>query len=88
MRRLPHVGSTRLDLVVGPDGNVEFLLYISIEISDEKTAAAVLVVKPAFESAGNARAELLPRFGDLLPQQQRAADDRAGGAQTPESLHG
>src|SRR5439155_14119758 len=85
MRRLPHVGSTRLDLVVGSDGNIQFLLYISIEISDEKTAAAFLVFKPAFESAGNARAELLPRFRDLLPQQQRAADDRAGGAQDRKS---
>src|SRR5438270_358701 len=69
MRRLPQIGPTRLEPVVGPYGNVELLLGVAIEIANQKTAAAVLVGEPAFERAGDARAELLTRLGDLLGRQ-------------------
>src|SRR5260370_16680653 len=87
MRRLPQIGPTRLDPVVRPNGNVELLLGVAIEIANQKTAAAILVREPAFERADDARPELLTRFGDLLARQQHAAGDRASGPQTHESLH-
>src|SRR5260370_8469891 len=86
MRRLPQIGPTRLDPVVRPNGNVELLLGVAIEIANQKTAAAILVREPAFERADDARPELLTRFGDLLARQHHAPGDPATGAHTPEPL--
>ena len=82
MRRLPQVGAAGLDPVVGTDRNIEFLLRIAIEISDEKAASslslALVAGEPTLERAGNAGAEFLPRLGDAIwphnstpPTQQR-----------------
>ena len=87
MRRLAHVGPARLDLIIRPDGDVEFLLSVAIEVSNQKTAIPVLLIEPAFECARRARAKLLPRFRNLLAQEEHAAGEGAGGAQTYEFLH-
>src|SRR5204862_1430512 len=49
MRRLAQVGATRLDLVGRTDRNIELLGRVAIQVSDEKTAAAIVVVEPALE---------------------------------------
>ena len=88
VRGLAHVGPARLDSIVRPDGDVERLAVIAIEIPDEKAAAAVRVGEPALERAGDAGPELPLRFaGQLLRpssvvegrRNQHAAGDDGGG---------
>ena len=62
MRRLAQVGATRFDPVGRTDRNIQFLGRVAIQVSDEKTAAAIVVVEPALECAGDARTELLARL--------------------------
>src|SRR5262249_60948318 len=83
---LSHVRPAWFDAIIGTNGNIEFLLRIAVEISDEKTAAPILVNEPAFKGSGHTRAELLARLGDLLTQQQCAAGDGTGGAQDEDAV--
>src|SRR5206468_11424668 len=53
MRRLTVVGPARLDAIVRPDGNVDHLFQVAIEVADEEVDAAVGLVEPAFEGAGH-----------------------------------
>jgi hypothetical protein len=53
MRRLAEVGPAGFDAIVRADGDVDDLLQIAIEVSDEETDAAVGFVEPAFERAGH-----------------------------------
>src|SRR5207249_5811999 len=79
MRRLAHIGPARLDAVVGPWRNVEFLFRIAIEVADQDALCAVLVVIPALERRRHTRAAL----ADGLRQRQRArrlADSLLSGA--------
>src|SRR5437667_2154775 len=68
MRRLAHIGPARLDAVVGPWRNVEFLFRIAIEVADQDALGAVLFVIPALERRRHTRAAL----ADGLRQRQRA----------------
>jgi hypothetical protein len=77
----------RLDAIISSNRNIQFLLCVAIEVSDEKAPAAVWIVIPTLESAGNTCAELFARLGNLLTQQQSAADEGAGGAHHYRSLH-
>src|SRR5205809_3392895 len=79
MRRLAHIGPARLDAVVGPWRNVEFLFRIAIEVADQDALCAVLFVIPALERRRHTRAAL----ADGLRQRQWArclADSLLSGA--------
>src|SRR5262249_52118361 len=76
-----------VDTIIGGNGNIEFLLGVGVVISDQKNPGPILVNEPAFKGSGHTRAELLARLGDLLTQQQYAAGDGTGGAQTEDSFH-
>ena len=56
-------GSMRL---LGPIGNIDLERVVAIEIADEKGAAAVGVLAPALERAGDAGAELPARLARQL----------------------
>src|SRR5262245_19189598 len=58
MRRLSHVGATRVDVVVRSYRNVDRLVVVAIEVADEEIAGAIRSSEPAFKGAGDARAEL------------------------------
>src|SRR5258708_39615206 len=66
MRRLAHVWASGLDPIIGPDGDVQSLRRVPIEIADKKAAAAVWILEPAFERAGDAAPELPRRLAGQL----------------------
>src|SRR5215471_5338327 len=53
---LSLVGSSGINVVIRADRNVECLFLVSIEVTDEKTKTAVVVLEPAFKRAGDAGA--------------------------------
>src|SRR5439155_20607331 len=55
MGRLALIRPARVDAIVRSDGDIEFLLRVAIEVADEDADAAVLVVIPALERAGQGR---------------------------------
>src|SRR6185295_225061 len=61
-RRLTLIGTARLDPVVRPDRNVELLLRVAVEITDQRVGVAVLAEVPAFVRAGHTRAALADRL--------------------------
>jgi hypothetical protein len=62
MRRLAHVGSAWIDMVVWSNRNVDGLVVVAIQIPDEEIAGSVGSREPPFKCAGDARAELTERF--------------------------
>ena len=90
MRRLPHVGTAGIDVIVGPDRDVELLLLIAIVVTDQERARAVRVVVPALERARDTGAGAAARLGNRgwnLRRHKNAAGHQAGGAEEPESVH-
>src|SRR5581483_321751 len=89
VRRLSHVWTAGIDVVVGTDRNVDFLPRIPIVVAHQERAASILVVVPALERAGDAVTGAAARFGDrdLLGGNKNAASKDAGGAKEPESVH-
>src|SRR5439155_272611 len=49
MRRLTSIGTAGLDLIVWAGRNIEQLLLVSIEVTEQETIGAVRILKPAFE---------------------------------------
>jgi hypothetical protein len=49
VRRLSLVHSARLERVVGPDRNVDFLLVIPVHVPEDHVEAAIGIALPAFE---------------------------------------
>ena len=76
VRGLPHVGAARIDVIVRPDGHVERLAVIAIQVADEKDTAPVGIGEPPFKRTGDARAELPLR----LAWQLLARSEVEGGA--------
>src|SRR5206468_8394638 len=54
MRRLPAIGTAGIDVVVRPDRNVELLLLVAVEVSEQKAEGSVGVAEPSLECAGDA----------------------------------
>src|SRR5262249_38149398 len=84
VRRLSHIGTAWLDAIVGSRRKVEFLLRVAIEVSEQQTDAAVLVVEPALVRAGDPRPALADRVGQRkrrrrLPGALLAVNERTGG---------
>jgi hypothetical protein len=50
MRRLTLIGSARLDLVVRPDWDIEFLVEVPIEVAEREHQGPGVVAKPTFEN--------------------------------------
>src|SRR5947199_172378 len=72
IRRLPGIGSTGLNLIVGADGDLQSLLLISIEVADQKTVCAVRILEPALVRTGHALADIVDWFdGQLLGKKER-----------------
>src|SRR4030095_11213669 len=69
---LSLIGSSRINVVIRPDRNVECLFLVPIEVTDEETKTAVVVLEPAFKRAGDAGACVAKRFqGQLLLRDKR-----------------
>jgi len=66
MSGLALVGPSGVNPVAGADGYIQFLFQISIEVSEEQAEAAVLVMKPTFESARYALSGIVRRAGQQL----------------------
>ena len=49
MRRLALVGTARIDPIVRTDGNVELLIFVTIEVPDQDDVHGVLARTPALE---------------------------------------
>src|SRR5437763_10337179 len=62
MRGLSLVGPTGIDMVIGPNRDVERLFCISVEVADENTKGAVGILVPSFKGAGNASAGIANGF--------------------------
>src|SRR5262249_33044907 len=62
MGRLALIRSARLDLILRPDGNVELLFRVAIEVADEQVDRAVAIPVPALVRAGDARSALANRI--------------------------
>ena len=71
MRRLPAVRTTRIDVVVRPDRDVDLLLQISIVVAKEKTECAVRIREPSFESPGDARGGFVRRARSATADRKR-----------------
>jgi hypothetical protein len=61
VRRLPKIGTARLDAIIWPDWDVERLLEVAIEVADQEVLSAFRTGKPSFEGARDAGAELARR---------------------------
>ena len=64
MRRLPEVGTARLDAVVGTDRNVDDLRLVAIEVAEQQRVGAVLQRSPAFERRVDRTAGVADGFGE------------------------
>src|SRR5262245_60528744 len=70
MRRLPLIGTARLDAIVRPDGDVEGFFRIPVVIADEHAEAAVGIRVPALvggRDTGAAVARRIEGQGRLWP---------------------
>ena len=74
VRRLPEIRTARFDPVVRSDRDVERLIGVPIQISDEKRAATVRIGVPPLERTGDAGAE--SALG--LARQLLSRDERTG----------
>ena len=65
---MPHAGTARFDAIVRADRDFNRLREVAIEIPDEEGVAAVGILIPPLEGAGDALTELPHRrAGKLLP---------------------
>src|SRR5262249_13048697 len=84
--RLTLIRRNRVELVVGPDWDIELLLEIPIEVAERQHQRASFVTKPTFE---HRRHELAPGMaepvvrpdvpGPVLPSERRRRQDDARG---------
>src|SRR5262249_36185320 len=58
MRRLAHIGTAGIDMVVGADRYVDVMRPVHVDVANEEVVPSVLVVEPAFERSADAHAEL------------------------------
>src|SRR5262249_26824366 len=66
MRRLAHIGRPWVEVVVGADRDIDFLLGVPTVIPDEEGMSAVWIIVPAFKRGTDAGAELLGRIAGQL----------------------
>ena len=63
VRRLPEIGTTRLDAVVGADGDVQRLAAIAVVVAEQQNDRPVLVRPPSFERGVDGLAAPAERLG-------------------------
>ena len=76
MSRLALVRPSRIDVIVGTDGNIECLFLVSIEIADKNAEGAVGVFVPTFESPCDAGAGVLEWLERELARHLRSEGKR------------
>jgi hypothetical protein len=74
---LALIRAAGLNAVIRSDWNLQVLFLIAIVIAEEKIEAAILILEPAFKSAGNALARIVPRLSGqaLRSHECRASHD-------------